>query len=86
MEATIKVEALKNISAEIWMPERADKIRTASSWEQLPAITIGWNKFDGLVLADGNHRLSVARERGWENIKVRLVGIGPAKAKKLGLM
>jgi ParB-like chromosome segregation protein Spo0J len=86
MEAVINTANLANLSAEAWMPERADRIRQAAGWEALPPITLGWNKHDGLVLADGNHRLTVARERGWEKIRCRLVGIGPVKAKALGLI
>ncbi len=81
----IPLHKLDTVPAEIWKPERAEKVRRASTWEELPPITIGGDR-DTLVLVDGNHRLCVARERGWSHLRVNFPGKGRKTLQALGLL
>ena len=81
----IPLKKLHSLPAEIWKPERAERVRQASSWQELPPITIGILAGQ-LTLADGNHRLCVARERGWSHIRANFPGHGRASLRVLGLL
>jgi len=78
----VPVALLDGVHAEIWKAERAERIREAARFDELPPIKLGWNSWEGLVLADGNHRLSVHRERGWETIRVVFWSMGPKTLAK----
>lgn len=72
----VPVEWLDDVPAMVWQSGRAESIRRAykeGKAKELPPIMVHTaNKVTGLrELSDGNHRLSVARERGEKFIAVR---------------
>lgn len=71
----VPVAELADVPALVWQEGRAESIRKARSagdWKKLPPIRVySENKQGARELADGNHRLAVARETGEEFIAVR---------------
>lgn len=78
----VPLENLGKLNPNAYDQAKLAKLREAKGPEDVPPIDVSWNKGMGLngklMLDEGNHRLAVAREKGWPTIGVNVKGEPPA--------